>query len=51
MIRIWGVEGASRESGGDSLGIKSALAFVVRAPAGQIGLDPATLSPCEGWFG
>ena len=47
MIRIWAVEGASRESRGDSLWIKTASAFVVRAPAGQIRLDPATLSPCE----
>ncbi len=51
MIRIPGVEGASRESRCDSLWIKSALAFVVQAPAGQICLAPATLSPCEAWFG
>ncbi len=43
------MEGASRELLCDSLGIKTALAFVVRAPAGQIRFDPATASPCEAW--
>ncbi len=51
FYRISGVDGASRKSRCDSLWIKTTLAFVVRAPAGQIRLDPATLSPCEAFFG
>ena len=51
MVRISAVEGASGVLRGNTLWIKTASAFVVRAPAGQIRLAPATLSPCEAWFG
>ena len=40
-----------RELRATPLGIKTASAFVVRAPAGQIRLDPATASYGEaGWI-
>jgi len=51
MIGIAVVEGAWRVLRGNTLWIKTALAFVVRAPAGQIRLAPATSSPCEAWLG
>ena len=51
MIGISAVEGALRESGGDSLWIKTGRALSKRASSGPAGFDPATLSPCEAWFG
>ncbi len=51
MIRISAVEGASRESLCDSLWIKTGCALSEQAPSGPAGFDPATLSPCEAWFG
>ena len=51
MIGIWAVEGASRESRCDSLGIKTACALSEQAPSGSICFDPATLSPGEAWSG
>ncbi len=51
MIRISEVEGASRESGDDSLWIKTGCALSEQAPSGSASFDPATLSPCEaGWI-
>ncbi len=50
MIGISAVEGASRESRGDSLGIKTGRALSKRASSGPAGFAPATSSPCEAWF-
>ena len=51
MIRISSVEGALRVLRGNTLGINAGCALSKRASSGPIRLDPATLSPCEAWFG
>ena len=43
MIGIWAVEGALRESGSDSLGIKAGCALSKRASSGSTRLDPVRL--------
>ena len=51
MMGIFEVEGASPESRCDSLGITTGRALSKRASSGPASFDPATLSPCETWFG
>ncbi len=49
--RIFGVEGAWRVLRGNTLWIKTGRALSKRASSGPASFDPATLSPCEAWFG
>ena len=47
QISQMGADDALRESGGDSLGIKTGRALSKRASSGSACFDPATLSLCE----
>ncbi len=49
--RISSVEGALRVLRNNTLGINAGCALSKRASSGPAGFDPATLSPCEAWFG
>ena len=47
------LDGGGRLAGvaGNTLWIKTGRALSEQAPSGPDGFDPATLSPCEAWFG